>query len=239
MKYYPLFFALTFALALSSCKKDVDIAPAMLLPDDQPFFARGEFYDTYDTIVRTFSMDMQHDEGDHVLPGIASVTGANENYSYALSAMSYNTNIWSRDAPFSNEVDDPFLNRNYNLVGVRFVSDRPASEYDQPFTKEELEDLIQPGTYTFGTAPGQVQISAVRPSEELRMFNPQALWDNSYNQLEILSVEDYEYEGAVGEELIMGKLVHLRGQAALKFPPSGADRTYYLKLEGKFLYTYQ
>ncbi|MEL6655498.1 MAG: hypothetical protein AAFP77_19270 [Bacteroidota bacterium] len=239
MKYYPLIFITLLALAFSSCKKDIDIEPAMPLPDDQPFFVSGEFYDTYDTTVRTFAMDMQRDEEDHVLPGITSTTGANDNHTYALSVMSFNSKVWSRDAPFSNEVDDPFLNRPYRLVGVRFVSDRPASAYDQPFTKEELEDLLQPGSYSLGTAPGQVEISAVRPNEDLRMIDPIPLWENSYNQLEILAVEDFEYQGAVDEEPVMGKLVHLRGQGAIKYPLSGENRTYYLKLEGKFLYTYE
>ena len=239
MKYYPLIFTALLALAFSSCKKDADLTPTMPLPESQPFFVSGEFYDTYDTIVRTFAMDMQQDEADHVLPGIVATTGANDDYTYALSVMAFNTDIWSRDAPFSNEVDDPFTNRNYRLVGIRFVSDRPASEYDQPFTKAELEDLLKPGTYTLGMAPGQVEISAVRPNEDLRMFNPHPLWDNSYNQFEILSVEDYEYQGEAGEAPVIGKLVHLRGHAAIKYPPSGENRTYYLKLEGKFLYAYQ
>ena len=239
MKHYLLLVIAALTLVFSSCKKDLDFEPEMSLPE-QPFFVEGEYYDTEDSAVRTFAWDMRREEGEiGDLPGTAYTTGANENNKYAVSAIAYDPHVFLLTTPIHYN-RDPFLSYTQPFIGVRFVSDLPKEEYGQEFTAAELEDLLQVGSYSFGTESGQAEIIIIGPNGGSTMLSPIPVWEDSYNQLEVLAVEDYEYPATGSqEEPTRGKLVHLRGQAAIKYPLVGVERTHYFRLEGKFLFTYE
>lgn len=136
MKFYLLPLVATLAFVFSSCKKDLEtIEPVVELPE-QPFFVQGEYFDSDDSSVRSFDWDMLQDEHGAEIRGTAITTGANENHKYVISALAHRPSVFLLNTPVHYS-RDPFLTHPLPFIGVRFVSDHPKEEFNQPYTAAE------------------------------------------------------------------------------------------------------
>lgn len=227
-------FALSFILlgfALASCKKDIGFTFTEPLPPP-PFFISAHYTENLDQRQGNFHWDMYPLEPHKViLTGVASATGVIGDHKYIVAMMGYEPRLWLQQAPFGDAAR-PFMGTHNSLVGLRITSALPASEADQPFTKAELEELLRPGVYAFGEGPLQVELNAVKPDGELLMRDLEPVYAHSFNQFEILSVEDYRYDGPNPQQ---GKSVHFRGRAMLRYPYT-PNLFFQLDVQGRLLF---
>jgi hypothetical protein len=230
MRYLTLCLFL-LGLTLASCKKDIGFEFTEPLPPP-PFYLSANYTENLDQRQGNFHWNMVPLEPHQViLTGVASATGVIGDHKYIVAMMGYEPRLWLQQAPFSDPAR-PFMGTHNSLVGLRITSARPASEADRPFSKAELEELLRPGVYAFGEGPLQVELNAVKPEGEFLMQDLEPVYGHSFNQFEILSVEDYRYDGPNPQQ---GKAVHFRGRAMLKYPYA-PNRFFQLDVQGRLLF---
>lgn len=202
MKYQCL-YTICFLLFLGtfSCKKDYTYESEIIPPPSEPdFFVEGEIFYQDD---HSYLIDFKGGEPVYDYPNItwgsSSAVREENGKKYIASAV-------LSDARAFRVGNLSPINRLNSSVGiyVKISSDRPASEIDRKFTKEELEELLEIGReYDFGTAPGEVEVgySERFRSQEDQDLVPWNYWriegtsadaDNENSAFRILEIEPYE-----------------------------------------------
>ncbi|WP_020538184.1 hypothetical protein [Lewinella cohaerens] len=202
MKYQCLYI-LSFLLLIStfSCKKDYEYESELIPPpSESDFFVEGEiFYQDDHSYLIDFKGGESVNSFSDATWGSTSMVREENDKKYIASGI-------LADASAFRVGNLSPINRLNSSVGiyVKISSDRPASEIDRKFTKEELEELLKIGReYDFGTAPGEVEVgySERFRSQEDQDLVPWNYWriegtsadaDNENSAFRILEIEPYE-----------------------------------------------
>lgn len=250
MKNSNFVFVLFFLVILFSCKKDFDFDEESLI--DQPFvkhfYAEGSLYDHGHEKEVEFELDNieieleQFGEENEILyVGSASAVGEENSKKYIISAIGINSKA-IRSIP-SPPHDDYYMNLMRNFISVKIISNRPGSESDRKFTRDELLEMFEVGkSYSYGSAPMEVEVGFQKPpvdslpsSSILGYIGSTFEVPNDNSVFEILKIEDFE-ESEV-QNPVSGLKVRVRINADVKY--FGFPIIALQDVEATFLFEYE